>query len=133
MTHAEKLRAGIALLNEARFDEAAQLLADDVVWYPRLAAVDTGALRGRTAVAHAWREQFEMFGGAHSMVWELVSAEPLGGGTLLAEIRITGRGSASGARVEDRFAVLVVFRHGQVARVDTYDGRQEALDALADG
>lgn len=132
MTHEEIFWGSVDLLNQGRFDEAAALLADDVVWYPRLAAVDAGALRGRSVIAQTWREQVEAFGGVGSLVWEVLTVEALGAGTLLAEVRMSGKGAASGVAVEDRFAMLVVFRNGKAVRVDSYDDRAAALADLGE-
>jgi ketosteroid isomerase-like protein len=128
----ERLKLGFELFNRGEFDQAVELLAEDVCWRARLGAVEGhGALTGRTEVAKAWREQSDALGGVGVFRLELLEIEQLGGGVILVRQRLSGRGAISGADVSDDFVTVWTFRGGQPIRVDSYDDRAAALADLA--
>ena len=133
MTHDEILRQGMKLVNEGRYAEAADMLAEDVRWYPRIAVVDAAVLTGREEVIAAWRAQADAFGGPERIRRDVVAIEDRGGGVLLVEATITAKGGTSGAEVRDDFAMLATIRGEQIVRIDTYDDRDAALRDIAGG
>jgi ketosteroid isomerase-like protein len=89
---------------------------------------DPGRWKGLAAMAERWREWL----GA----WEDFRAEPeeyliLDGGRVLALVRNSGRGRASGLELEQRsVANLFEVRNGQVARLVIYFDRDRAVAEL---
>ena len=131
MNRMEVVEAGIAAFNRGDFDVAHQFMDPLVQWQPRLATVDTPTLSGVDAVVRAWHEQSEMLGGTGTLTVDLLTAEDIGGGAVLAEIRMSGVGSASGIAVADEYAAVFTFRRSKIVRVDHYDSRDDALADLA--
>jgi ketosteroid isomerase-like protein len=124
------MKRALALFNEGRFDESAALMAEDIRWYPRVGLVETPVLEGRKRVVEIWQEQSRMFGGPGKFAMEALTIEELGGGVVLAEIRASGEGSASGISVNQEFVMVTTFRNRVPVRVDSYATRDEALAAL---
>ena len=92
-----------------------------------MSAVPGGALlRGREEVAKYLREHQDAWS---EMSVEIEAAEQHGGRVLLVQVeRSVGR--SSGAAVESRYANLIDFEDGAIARVRVYDDVEVARSAL---
>ena len=134
MNPIETLRRGIELFNAGDFAAGAQLLSEDIRWYPRSTAAWGGEpLVGRAAIARLFTEQAEALGGPGNYRIEILRIDDLGGGTLLLDQRMIGRGSASGVEVTDHFITVWTFRRGACVRVDAYEDYAAAAADLGLG
>lgn len=88
---------------------------------PELKGVYEG-YEGVRRLFEQWREPFEAY---HEHVETLIDA----GASVLAGVRLGGRGVTSGAEVDFLSWVLYAVRDGRVIRVDVFGGEDEALEA----
>jgi uncharacterized protein len=103
---------------------AIDLADSDVEWIPD-SRVAEGAIRGRDNVVRFFMDRAEMFEQLRVEVercWEKDDR-------VLAFLRVTGRGQASGAEFEIRIAHLWTLRDGLLVRGEGYGDRREALKA----
>ena len=110
---------------DARDVKAIEELADpDMEWIsdPR---VGGGPVRGRDEVLKFFLERAEMFGEISTEVERVLEADD----KVLAFIRVSGQGAASGAGFEIRIAHLWTFRNGLIVRGQGYGDREQALEA----
>ncbi|CAN5141655.1 hypothetical protein BH24ACT23_BH24ACT23_01240 [soil metagenome] len=127
--HVDLLKRGMEAFNRRDWDAALKLVAEDAVWTTYFGTVEGERSRfGRAAIRRAWEAAAEVFGG------DVYRIEPrefrdLGGGTILARVRLSGRGTASGVEVETEYAQLWTLRWGLAVRVDSYADVAEALEA----
>ena len=108
-------------LDEAR---AAELVHPEVEWVHD-SRVGEGPIRGFENVLGYFRDQAEVFDEFHhetERLWEK-------GDRVLAFVRPTGRGRASGAEFDIRIAHLWTLCDGVVVRGEGYGDRDEALEA----
>lgn len=127
--HIEVVRKGIEAFNRGDWDATLDLCAEDIVWMPLIQAVDgQRALIGREMLRSAWVAQREALGGDAFGV-EPREIRDLGAGSVLADMRVTGRGNTSGVPIELDYVQLWTIREGHVVRVDKYES---VADALAD-
>jgi uncharacterized protein len=110
---------------EARDLEAgARLTHPDAVWVPDR-RVGQEPVRGRENVIRFFTERADMFGEIHTEVERLEAVDD----TVLAFIRVSGRGEASGAGFDIRIGHLWTLRDGVVVRGEGYGDRGAALEA----
>jgi ketosteroid isomerase-like protein len=124
----EIVRRGIALLNEANWDELIDLCDPDVEFCDLRSAVDTPqVLRGADSVKVlliAWSEAWDGFG---SDVYEYVHAGPF----VVCDTRWYGTGRESGVAIDVRQADVFELHNGQLIRVTLgYADTTEALKAV---
>jgi ketosteroid isomerase-like protein len=117
------LQRGYELLwREGELEEATAGLGDDFEWVAP--GVPEGDLRrGRQGVIDFFRDWVEPFDEVETD-WDLREVD---GGRVLAIIETRGRGHASGAPVEMRFAQLWTWRDGAFRRMVLYPDIGEAL------
>ena len=96
----------------------------DVEWVSD-GRVGEGPIRGLEKVLGFFRDQSEVFDGLHFETERLWDRDD----RVLAFIRPTGRGHASGAEFDIRIAHLWTLRDGVVVRGEGYGDRDEALEA----
>lgn len=110
--------------------------ADDVP--PELLTPDFEVKNATTAVTDAtyhgyegalqWRSDlFDVVDEGRYQVDEILATGP---DYVVIANRIVGRGRLSGAPVNLRWASVLWFREGQIARAEGYNSRREALDAV---
>jgi|SRR5215211_7182659 len=102
-------------------------LDPEIEWRPRLgtAGVRATLYRGHEGVLAYKREVEEALG---AIQVDVLSIEDLGD-HVLAHIRASGQGSASGVQVEAEGFHLWAIHAGRAVRFTTYDRRDEALEA----
>jgi ketosteroid isomerase-like protein len=116
----------------ARRDEVKpfEVYAEDIVWdfsHARRAILFTRSVyHGHEGVRQAWREVLSAFGEVDFEVEELIDH----GDQVLATLRESEVGRASGAPVETTHAALWTLADGKVISMQLFDDRQEALDAM---
>ncbi len=104
------------------------LLDDHVVWdthnYP---AVDIDDVYlGREAVIRATRHYWGTWDDYHLDAEELIDAGP----SVVVVVREVGRGKASGAPFERRWAQVMTLRRGRIIRWELFPDRAAALEAV---
>jgi ketosteroid isomerase-like protein len=120
----EIVRLLYAAMNERDEARAADLVHPDVEWVHD-SRVGKGPIRGRESVLGYFRDQEEVFDELRietERLWE-------NGDRVLAFIRPTGHGHASGAEFDIRIAHLWTLRDGVIVRGEGYGDRDEALEA----
>lgn len=120
--NSEVVRQLYDAFNEGDWARATELADPDLVWAPD-SRVGEGPIEGRANVLRFFRDRAEMFDEF------LVEVEGLEQKTdkVVAMLRTTGRGHASGAEFEIRIGHVWTVRNGIVVRGEGYDNRQEAL------
>ena len=126
----EIVRRGYELFAEGDLEGAAALLSADVE-VPDAGGLGatgtaTGTRRGREAFIRASEEAFEAFEDYRTEAEEFIDA----GDAVVVPVRISGRGRASGAKLETRLTHVWVFRNGKVIRGEVYQSPSEALEAV---
>ena len=123
----DTLRRGYEALNRGDLTEVMDLIDENLVW-------DGGDLSpdgqspspGRAsfeAFVRSWIDAFDDF---RIEPREVVEQEPF----LLAIVRQSGRGRASGAPIEIEIAHLWTIKDGRAIRLESHRTRQAALDAM---
>ena len=83
-------------------------------------------VRGRAQVRARLLEFLDAW---ENVTWQLEEITEAGEDRLVVVVRVTGRGTGSGANVEQRNGQVWTFGDGKIARVDSYMGRTEAFEA----
>ena len=120
----EAIRRLYQAMNARESDAAARLTHPSLEWIPDK-RVGEPPVRGREAVIRFFINRAEMFediGMETERLWET-------GDQVLAFIRVSGQGTASGAGFEIRIAHLWTLADGLVIRGEGYGDRAEALEA----
>jgi ketosteroid isomerase-like protein len=86
---------------------------------------DWGMRRGFEEVRDAWATWFEAFERVDFEIEDLITA----GDTVVAFIRVSGRGRGSGLVIDQRLPSVWTVRGGRVVRVRGYRDDADALDA----
>jgi ketosteroid isomerase-like protein len=123
----ETIKRGYEAWNRNDLEDVLQDLDPDLEWLPRLGAAGVRATlyRGHEGVLAYKREVEEALG---PIQVDVLSIEDLGD-HVLAHIRATGQGSASGAQVEAEGFHLWTMHAGRAIRFATYERRDQALEA----
>lgn len=113
-------------INAQDFDGGFALLADDFEWHEPAQAFHGGTHVGFEEIRQRLVTQLEVF--------DEFSIEPeefrVDGDRVAVSVRQRARGGASGAEVEIRIGHLWTVREGEVARLDVFGARDDALRAL---
>ena len=116
----------------ARRDDATpfEYYAEDIVWdisnTRRAGLFMQPVYHGHEGVRRAWRESLSAFGEVDFEVEELIAA----GDHVLAVLRERVVGRASGVPVETTHAAVWTLADGKVIRLQVFDDRQRALEAI---
>jgi ketosteroid isomerase-like protein len=119
----ELVRAVFEAFNRRDFDAALALGHDSISWRT-LFSVETDVLRGKQEIRVAWERQIE----ALDVHIDVVELTPLDDTRVLAVGKWRGRGSESGAPVEQTAVQVFTVEDGRLRRVETYASRDEALE-----
>jgi ketosteroid isomerase-like protein len=122
----EALRRGYDALNNGDLSVVLELLDPDIEWHEPSPSPDAGTHRGRDSFGrflHSWLESFDGFRVEPEQVVER-------GADLVAVVRQTGTGHASGLEVETRLAHVWTVANGRAVR---WEAVPDADAALADG
>jgi ketosteroid isomerase-like protein len=123
----EIVRDQFAATNEGDFPRAMGHYAEDVeLVVSHYAFLESGVFKGRDAVGRWFADWFETFEPGYH--FEIEEARDLGDRVFLAATH-RGRGRTSGAEVHGQTGYLYEVRSGQIARVELYPSRAEALEA----
>jgi ketosteroid isomerase-like protein len=123
----EALRRGYEALNEGDLCKVRELLHPDIEWHEDRAAPEAGVHRGRDSFEdflRAWRESFDDF---RIEPEEIVEDDQ----RLIALVRQSGRGRASGVEVAVRIAHAWTVQDGRAVRWQSYPRREDALASVA--
>ena len=127
--HIDLIRRGFEAFNRGDWDAALQFVDEDVVWGAYLASMDgERVIFGHESLRRTWQAQREDLGGEDFKI-EARGIRDLGAGSLIVQLRVTGRGSASGVPVELEYVQLWTIRSGRVVRLDNFASEAEALEA----
>jgi uncharacterized protein len=120
----EVVRALYQVMNQQDVRRYEELVHPDAEWIsdPRLAMAPR---RGREAILDFFMDQAEMFEDPRVEVERLSAA----GERVLAFVRVTAHGRASGAGVDIRIGHVWTIREGLVVRGEGYGDRDEAVRA----
>jgi ketosteroid isomerase-like protein len=125
----EIVRRGYELYAAGDLEGVAGLFAEDAELADAggLGVADTaaGTRYGPEGFLRATEEAVEAFEDYRVDAEEFIDA----GESVVVPVRISGRGRASGAKLETRLAHLWVLRDGNVTRGDVYRTTEEALEA----
>ena len=120
----EVVRRGYDALNRGDVEAALADIDPQIEWQTYLVPGPGGGLyRGHDGVRELWADVRHVFGGYRNDPEELIDA----GDRVVAFVCIRGRGSRSGVEVEARIAHLFSFRDGRIAKVQSFEDRNEAL------
>ena len=126
----EIVRRGYSLYAEGDLEGAARLFADDAELADSgglgVAGTAAGTRRGPEGFLRASEETLEAFEDYTVEAEEFIDA----GDAVIVLVRISGRGRASGARLETRLAHLWVLRGGKAIRGEVYRTAEEAFEAV---
>ena len=123
----ETLRHGYEAMNRRDLSEVIALIDDDIVWNPgELSPDGQPDSRGResfVAFLHSWIEAFDEF---RVEPYEVIEDGPF----LIALVRQSGRGRASGAPIQIEIAHVWTIDDGRAVRLDSYRTEEAALQAV---
>ena len=124
----ETLRRGYEAMNRGDLSEVMDLIDDDIAWDPgELAPDGQQGSRGRDgfqAFISGWMEAFEDF---RVEPYEITGQGPY----LIAEVRQSGRGRASGAPIEIEIVHVWTIDDGRAVGLQSFRDRATALEALS--
>jgi uncharacterized protein len=106
-------------------DAVTEIAHPDAEWIPDR-RIGEGPIRGREEVIRFFTDRVSVFGELSTEIERLWDR----GDQVLAFIRVTGRGEASGAGFDIRIAHLWTLQEGAVVRGQGYGDRDEALEAV---
>jgi uncharacterized protein len=125
----EIVRRGYELYEAGDLESVAGLFADDAELADAgglgVAGTAAGTRYGPEGFLRATEEALEAFEDYHPEAEEFIDA----GEAVVVPVRMSGRGRASGAKLEARLAHLWVLRNGKVIRGEVYRTTKEALEA----
>src|SRR5215207_4605913 len=116
--NADIIRRVYAVIGAGDVRRVADSVDTNAEWIPDR-SVGEAPRRGRDSVLEFFRDRASMFDEFEAEIEQL-----------LAFVRLTGSGAASGAPFEIRIAHLWTLRNGRIVRGEGYRARGEALDAL---
>ena len=125
--NAERIYAGYERFNRTR-EYDIDLLAPDFEMHEASGIVDTaGVFRGRAAVIDVLRNLEEAF---EELSWEIERLVETPDGRVLVFVRARARGRGSGVETDARIAHVWTFRDDKAVRMEVFDERAEALEAV---
>jgi uncharacterized protein len=125
-TYVDQLRRGYEALNRGDVSVVLELLDPDIEWHEPAPSPEAGTHRGRDSFERFFRGWIESFEGFRVEPEQVVER----GGRLIAVVRQSGRGRASGVEVEARLAHVWTVEDGKAVR---WEAVADADEALRDG
>lgn len=119
----DALRAGYEALNRGDLSAVLALLDPEIEWHEPAPSPDAGTHSGRDSFASFFSSWLDSFDGFQIEPEQVVERD----GDLIAVVRQTGRGRASGVRVEARLAHVWTVRDGKAVRWESVADVDEAL------
>ena len=124
----EAIRGLYRAMNDRDLEAIADLVHPTAEWVPD-ARVGEGPVRGLDNIVGFFSDRAEMFESVATVTERLMDADD----KVLAFVRVTGVGRASGAEFDIRIAHLWTLRDGLVVRGEGYGDRDWALEAAGLG
>jgi uncharacterized protein len=124
--YVDQLRRGYEALNRGDVSVVLELLDPDIEWHEPSPSPDAGSHRGREGFERFIRGWIESFDGFRIEPEQVVER----GDRLIAVVRQSGRGRASGVEVEARLAHVWTVEDGRAIR---WEAIPDADQALRDG
>jgi ketosteroid isomerase-like protein len=125
-SNSETLRSSYEALNQGDISKVLEVIDEDIVWQEGALSPEAGSHRGR--------ESFEAFFRSWLASFDQFTIEPLEvierGDVLIAVVRQSGRGQASGIAVSVEIAHAWTIREGRAVRWQAFGSREDALEAL---
>jgi ketosteroid isomerase-like protein len=112
--------------NRGELERCVAFMTQDVAIFADQGGVE-GGYRGHEEVRQWWKDVHDAFPDWNA---EIVGLRAFGNDSLIAELRFTGHGGASGAPVDQTACHVIETRDGKIARISRYDTRAEALEAV---
>jgi ketosteroid isomerase-like protein len=126
MTNKEIVTRGYETFNAGEIEASLALFDPDIEWHTYIVPGPGGGVyHGHDGVRELWSEAKRVFGGFKNIPERLFDA----GDRVVAFIRIEGVGAKSGVAVQARIAHVHTLRDGKVIRVESFEDRDEALQA----
>jgi ketosteroid isomerase-like protein len=126
-TDSETLRRSYEALNRGDISKVLEVIDEKIVWQEGARSPEAGTHHGRDsfeAYFRSWLASFDSF-----------TIEPLEvierGEVLVAVVRQSGRGQASGIEVSVELAHAWTIRDGRAVRWQAFGSRDEALEAVS--
>jgi len=122
----DALRRGYEALNSGDLSEVHALLHPDIEWEEEGSAPEAGVHRGRDTFETFLRSWLESFDDFRIEPEQIVEDDD----RLIALVRQSGTGRASGVEVEVRIAHVWTVQDGRAVRWQSYPSREEALASV---
>jgi uncharacterized protein len=119
----ETLKRGYDALNRGDLSVVLELLDPDIEWHEPAPSPDAGAHRGRDSFERFLRGWLESFDGFRVEPEQVIER----GDDLVAVVRQTGTGHASGLPVETRLAHVWTVANGRAVRWEAVPDAESAL------
>ena len=123
-TYVEQLRRSYEALNRGNVSVVLERLDPDIEWHEPSPSPHAGSHRGRDSFEQFFRGWIESFEGFRVEPEDVVER----GDRLIAVVRQSGRGRASGVDVEARLAHVWTVEDGKSVRWEAVADADEALD-----
>jgi ketosteroid isomerase-like protein len=124
--YVDELRRGYEALNRGDLSVVLELLDPDIEWHEPAPSPEAGTHRGRDSFERFFRGWIESFDDFRVEPEQVVER----GETLVAVVRQSGRGRASGVELEARLAHVWTVDNGRAVR---WEAVADADEALRDG
>jgi ketosteroid isomerase-like protein len=121
------MRLGYEAQNVTKRVNVANLTSDDVLIQPGAEVGAEGVFLGPEGFVRGLQVLTDTWDDFHVLPEELIDP---GGDQIVVFARLRGRAHASGIPLDEPVAHIFTFRDGQIARLQVYEDRDEALDAV---
>ncbi len=112
-------------VNRRDIDAFLALMAPEIVFVPRLLAVEGGELHGHEGVRTWWVSIFDAFPDFEATVLDVRSADSF----TISSMRYRGRGGGSSAPFEDTIWLVSKWQDGKSVWAKSFRDEAEAVDA----
>jgi ketosteroid isomerase-like protein len=112
-------------VNRRDIDAFLALMSPEIVFVPRLLAVEGGELRGHEGVREWWDSIFNAFPDFEATVLEIRAVDSF----TIGRMRYRGRGSGSTAPFDETIWLVSSWRDGRSVWAKSFRNRAEALEA----
>lgn len=127
--HIEVVRSIVDAIARRNFAEAGSRFDPRAEWHNTSSFPGPATCTGVDAIVGHWKTLFEDFELDGMEIEEMMDT----GDSVVVQLHTSGRGRASGAPIDTRWASLYRFRDGKVVRVDVFGEYGRALTAAGVG
>ena len=125
--NADIVRMALEAWNRRDLEEMAKHVHPDLEWIEHHQMIGDADYRGPSAIGDVTNVLEEGFEDYRAEVVEVVEIDAQ---RLVAVLRESGRGVASGASFSTQFGYVVTMRDGKAARIEAYRDPREAFEAV---